>query len=299
MRVTTFGMTANYLNDLTNIMQKLQNTEQEASTGNRINQPSDDPVGYSADVATQSMIKNTQQWINNAKFATSSMQVASDAIGSLQSMLGKIRTQLVTATNGTNTPQDLQQMATVVKQYIGSVQSIANTSNGEQYIFAGTNGNSAPLSGDVTSGFLWGGNNKSQNTNIGNGTKLQVNTDVSAVFNGNSSASQNLMKNLTNIYQDLSAGNQSNLQTDLGNLDSNISNVTAVQSDLGGRMDRAQAANSQLSSMLLTLQNQQSQLQDANMADVITSLTREQTVYTAALNVGAKMILPTLASVLP
>lgn len=279
-------------------MQKLQAEEQQASTGNRINQPSDDPVGYSADVTAQSMIKDTQQWIGNAAFATSSMQIANDSITTLQSMLGKIRTQVVAATNGTNTATDLKQMATVVKQYIGAVKSVANTNDGQEYIFAGTNGDSVPLSGDVTSGFTWNGNNKPQNTDIGNGTKLQINTDVSSVFNSNSSASQNLLKNLTNIYQDLNAGNKSNLQTDLGDLDSNISNVTAVQSDLGGRMDRAQAANSQLSSILLTLQNQQSQLQDANMADVISSLTTDQTVYTAALNVGAKMILPTLASVL-
>ena len=311
MRVTTFGMTQTYLTNLQSVMSQYQKDQLQLTTGKSINQPSDNPVGFSSDMLTKSLLNNVSVWQGNAQTALSDMQVTGGALTNLQSVLGNIRTQIVQAANGTNTAEDLNNTASVVKNYIESVQQIANTTNGSTYIFAGNQGTNQPLTADVTTlaspptTSIWQGDSQPQSTYIGKNVKLQTNVDGTTVFNTAPSGGTSLLTTLYNLYQHLKGANASNLaivtsnlQTDLSNLDMNISQVSSTQAQLGGRMDRAKSAVSQLSQMTLTLKAQQSQTEDANMAQVTTDLMTQQTLYQAALQSGSKMILPTLASVL-
>lgn len=92
---------------------------------------------------------------------------------------------------------------------------------------------------------------------------------------------------------------QANLQTDLANLTANTDNVTNLNAGLGARMQRLQALQQQMSQYSKTLSNQQSNLEDANMAQVITQFSTDQNVYQAALKMGAEVMLPSLISFLP
>ncbi|MCL6598701.1 MAG: hypothetical protein K6T81_08165 [Alicyclobacillus macrosporangiidus] len=300
MRVTTFGMTATYLQDLNEVMSKYQDLQQELSSGRKLNQPSDDPVGLSVDIAIQTSLTEIDQWQNNAASGLTKLQSADASLSSLQSVLGNIRTELIQAMNGTNTPADLSQIQSVVLQEIQNVVQIADTNDGEQYIFAGVTGNQSPLSMTVAGSvitFTWNGGG-TQTTTIGDNVQVPVNVDGAQVFNTSPGAGvPSLLTTLANIYNDL-ANNPANLDVDLQNLDANLDNISAIRADVGGRMSRLEAAQSQLSAITNNFKKSQSQVEDADLAQVITQLSTEQTVYQAALMSGSRMILPTLADVL-
>ncbi|WP_029421623.1 flagellar hook-associated protein FlgL [Alicyclobacillus macrosporangiidus] len=307
MRVTTFGMNAQYLSDLDQIVSKYQDLSQQLSTGRKLNQPSDDPVAMAADIQTQTVQAQVSQWSSNAGAALSQMQTADAALSTLENILGQVRTEVVQALNGTNTAQDLNQICAVVQQQTAAVANVANTSDGGQYIFAGTNGTQAPWD---TSSATWKGNSNQRTVVIGGSVTVAVNVDGESLFaTAPSGASKGLLATggagappnsgvLQQIQADLANGDMNGLRTDLSDLDANINQVIAMRSDLGGRMTLVQAAQTQLSQASNLLQQQKGKLEDADLAQVISQLTTQQTVYMAALATGQHLILPTLADVL-
>lgn len=118
MRITSFGITAQYMNDLNNVMAKYQDLEQQLSTGRKLNQPSDDPVAFESDMQSQTSMLQVAQWQNNATESTTSMQNSDAAMNTLQGILGGIRTQVVQAVNGTNTQEEFGSILTFVSQQI-------------------------------------------------------------------------------------------------------------------------------------------------------------------------------------
>ena len=314
MRVTTFGTTQVYLQDLNNIMQKYQGLEQQLSTGRKLNQPSDNPVGFEADISIQHALTQTGQWGNNAAAALSDMQNSDSTMATLQNILGSIRTELVQASNGTNTPADVGQIATRVAQQVKEVAQVAGTNDGQQYIFGGSNGKIQPITLNASGQLVWNlaaqGGTPTKSTTIGANVSLAVSVDGTQLFDlPPTTGVPGLVDNLNQIVTDMqSAGTatsgaafQSSLQsiqTDLNNLDANMNNVSALRGDLGGRMNRAQSAVNQLDQATTQLSAQKSNVEDANLAQVMTQLTTQQTVYQAAIAAGQQLVLPTLADVL-
>jgi flagellar hook-associated protein 3 FlgL len=314
MRVTTFGVNAQYMSDLNNIMSKYQDLEQQLSTGSKLNQPSDDPVAFESDIQAQTSITQVGQWSSNAAQASDQMKSADSAFSALQSTLGNLRTSLVGALNGTNKQSDYDNMLPGVTQQILAVAQTANTSDGQQYVFTGANGKVPTQPIDSSSGQLvWtAGKTPAQNATIGNNVSLERSVDGEALFNKvppGKPGSTSLIDTLNQISTDMKAAstapNDAALQTavqglsnDLSKLDDNIDNVSAMRSDLGGRMGRVDAMQTQLTQTTNLLTQQKGKAEDADLAQVMTQLTTQQTVYQAALMSGQKLILPTLADVL-
>jgi flagellar hook-associated protein 3 FlgL len=307
MRVTTFGANAQYLNNLNSVMDTYQHLQQELATGRALNQPSDNPVALSQDILLQTSQTLVGEWQANATAALSQMETADSTMGQLQTLLGEIRTRLIGAMNGTNTSQDIQNIGADVFQIISNIVQLANTNDGESYIFAGTSGKSQPLTmttdpanPHLIQNFSWTGSG-SRSVAIGDKVLLDINVDGNVLFNSPTSGGQpSMLQTLQNINNDLNSNppKTANLEQDLADLDAVIDNVSAIRADLGGRMHRAQAAQTQLAAMSKDLQTQQGQVEDANIAQVITQLTTQQTIYQAALVSGRNLILPTLADVL-
>ena len=99
----------------------------------------------------------------------------------------RVRELVVAASNGSNSQTNLQSYAAEVKQLIAAVKQEANTQYNGQYIFAGT-ANVAPY--QTATGDLYQGNSGPASQimrQIGPGTSVQVNVDLSSVL-GNGSA---------------------------------------------------------------------------------------------------------------
>ena len=112
------------------------------------------------------------------------------------------------------------------------------------------------------------------------------------------SFSTSLIDVLSYLQQDLSNGNTAAVEADLGALQSQGETLSSVQAALGANMDRVQAAISQLQNTSSTLQTQQGNVENVDMAQIISQLTAQQTAYQAAVAAGAQMKLPTLANYL-
>lgn len=305
MRITTFGMSNQYMYDINSVQERMNLSEQQLTTGRKINQPSDDPVGTVLDMQIRTTTSNLDQWTQNATDAQTWFANSESALSDVQSNLQKARTLIVQANNTTVTPDDRTDLASNIDQIREGLEQIANTKVGDQYIFGGTNTTVAPLTvgtdalGNPT--YTWNGNTNNRNYQLGISTQITVNTNGENVFyNAPTGAPQGLLATLSQASQDLKDPNVTNatLSSDLGNIDAQLKNVTAVMADLGAKQNRVTALQNQFSQMQTALKGQLSNVEDANMADVISKFSAQQTVYQAALDTAQKMLLPTLADYL-
>ncbi len=148
MRVTDLMMgsmlTANLQTDLS-AMAKVQ---QQLSTGNQINQPSDNPIGAERLLQLQTATAQNKQYGSDAQSALSWLDAYQSALGQGVQVANQVRTltlQAATATTGTSGSAAMSAIHDQVKQLLGSLVDIGNTQYAGQYIFNGEQTGTAPF----------------------------------------------------------------------------------------------------------------------------------------------------------
>jgi flagellar hook-associated protein 3 FlgL len=304
------------INELTQSLDRLDTTQQQLSTGKRINQPSDDPYGASQAITLSGDLSSLTSYSSSVSDGTAWTTAASTSMTNIDNIVQRVRELTVGAANGTNSASSLSDSAAEVNQLIASVKQEANTQYSGQYIFGGT-GPATPSTTtpptipppyDTTTvppNDAYSGNSGAVNRTIGPGSTIQVNTDVSQLLgNGQPAAGQpadgKLLDVLRNIAADMSpGGNIANLGTsDLTGIDASLTTLGGMQATAGATTNRLELATSRISNLQISDTQALSDTQDANMASTITDYSNEQASYTAALKASANIIQQSLLSFL-
>lgn len=290
MRVTNLMLSQNLLNNLENIQTQMQTTENELSTGKKISQPSDDPGAVEMVLGLNSSISKVNQWQTNASQGLSFLQTSDSTMGNITDLLTRAKDLAVQAANGTSTDSDRKLMVSEVSQITQQIGQLSNTEVGGKYVFAGTS-TTAPW--DSANPTNWMGNSGTQSVEVGKGTSVPINVDTTSLFQG-TSGNPSVFQVLNQFVSDLNNNNVNGIQSDMNAIDNQSQNFMTVRAQIGAQTDRIQTVQQQLSQSLVSLKQNLSDAQDADVAQVITQLTTQQNVYQAALAVGAKYIQPSL-----
>ncbi|SDJ91126.1 flagellar hook-associated protein FlgL [Natronincola ferrireducens] len=89
-------------------------------------------------------------------------------------------------------------------------------------------------------------------------------------------------------------GKHEELNNQLGNIDKYMDSLLTTRSEIGAKVNRMELVQNRIADDKINFRNLQSQLEDADMGEVIMELMNEENVYRAALSVGARIIQPTL-----
>lgn len=299
MRITNNMLSNNLLRNLEAAQGRMDDLQNQLSTGHRINHPSDDPVGIQNALRIKSSISSVNQWKNNASEALSIMNTTDSTLGDMTSMLQRVRELTVQASNDTSTSEDRQAMGQEVSQLKDQIQMVANTQVGNKYIFGGTRTDQQPIPMGQTS---WQGNTQDITFQVGNNLNLPISVSGDKLFenpitthpDGTPTAKLfDTLNQLTNLLQDPNTTG-ADISGKLSDLDGNIDNISALRADLGARTNRMTAISDQLDNTASNLTQNLSDIQDADMAKTITDFQNQQNVYKAALSVGAQIIQPSL-----
>jgi flagellar hook-associated protein 3 FlgL len=298
-RITDNMLVASTLSGIQSSLHRLDQTQQELSTGLKINQPSDDPYGTSLSMQLQGQISQLTQFTGNVNDATSWTSASSTALSNIDNMVQRIRELVVGAANGTNSASDLQASASEVQQLTAAIKQEANATYNGQYIFSGTATGTAPYLSGANDTFQ--GNAGAITRQIGPGTSMNVNSNVSSVL-GSGGGDGKLLDVLGSINADLTSGSPTALAslgaTDLSSLDSNTSNLTQMQADVGALQDRLQLATTRIQGLQTSAATELSNTRDADMATVMTQYSTQQAALQAALKAAADIVQPSLLNFL-
>jgi flagellar hook-associated protein 3 len=295
MRITNNILSQNLLRNLESAEGRMDKLQNQLSTGHKINRPSDDPAGVQNAMRLKSNISSVEQWKSNADSALDYMNTTDGTLGEVTSMLQRVRELAVEGANGTLSTDDRTAVADEVNQISDQLHMMANTQVGTKYIFSGT-ATDKQLQIQDPDTKKWTtqvspGNDQDVKYEVGNNLNLSISVKGKDLFGDDTAG---LFVNLNKLKDALDNNDTDGINNALGSVDSSINNVIDLRSDLGARINRMSAIQSQLDSTSTNLQQNLSSIQDADMAKTITDFTSQQNVYKAALSVGAKIIQPSL-----
>lgn len=297
-RVTQQMTASNLLANINQALDRIDTTQQELSTGKKINQPSDNPYGTSLALQLNNQLGNLTSYSNNVTDGTGWAQTGNAALSDITNAVQRVRELVVGASNGTQSQTDLTADAAEVNQLIDQIKQDANTQYNGQYIFSGAATTTAPY--QAGSGDAYAGDTGQVTRQIGPSTSLAVNADLSSVLgtgqtvSGQPAGDNKLLNTLRNISDAMQSGNQGALSSSLSQLDSNLGSLTGLTADLGATTNRLTMAASRIQSLQASDTQSLSDVQDADMAQTEVDFSTQQAALTAALQAGAHIVQQTL-----
>lgn len=282
---------------------RLQN---QAATGKRISQLSDDPAMMRQALDLQAQDSQLAQYRQNIASLQGQATSSYTAISGLQTISARAG-ELATMADGTRSPQELSVYATEVTQLIQQGVQLMNSTWQGNHIFGGTQTTQPPFvattdaNGNVT-GVTYQGNDSVPAAEIAAGATVSVqvpgaNTSGSgpAGLITDTRNGADFFNHLIALQNHLLAGNttaissqdQPALAKDEENITSQIANNGLIQSHLA-------TADSLAATQSLSVKQSVSQISDADLAQTLTELSATQTAYQAALQSGAKLLNPNM-----
>ena len=136
--------------------QALARLQEQASTGARINRPSDDPSDAYQILGLSSQQRSLENYIDNLSEMVHTLQITSTILGDMTSQLVETKTRLTQITSGIYGEMGRQRIADGINDILEQIVSLANTKHAKQYLFGGSNTTSAPYvvqrtNGEITS----------------------------------------------------------------------------------------------------------------------------------------------------
>ncbi|QGQ93518.1 flagellar hook-associated protein FlgL [Paenibacillus psychroresistens] len=290
-RITQNMMNTQLMRNLNSNMRRMDNSQNQLATGRRINKPSDDPVGIAFALRYRSEIAANDQYESNANAAVSWMDYTDVTMNQAGSVLQRVRELTVEAANGTNSPESLQAIKSEVTQLTEQMVTIGNSEFNGKQIFNGQLTDKRPYTLENAE------NEETDQSNInfelGAGVKIAISVNGDQVF-GKAGDEDNLFKVLKDIQKSMDANDMKALTDGIGRLDKRMDAFLETRADIGAKTNRIEMIQDRLKDIGINLTTLQSKTEDADVAAVITSLKTDENVYNSSLDVGAKLIKPSL-----
>ncbi|MBF0480348.1 MAG: flagellar biosynthesis protein FlgL [Desulfovibrionaceae bacterium] len=136
-RVTQRDIYAISLTNMNSTLSGLQQSNIQAASQKRINQPEDDPAGQALALQLRSSISQLGQYQKNITTATGWLNLADSTTSQVSTVLTGLKELAEQASTGTMTDQNRQQISYQARQEFEQLISLANTTYENQSIFSG------------------------------------------------------------------------------------------------------------------------------------------------------------------
>jgi flagellar hook-associated protein 3 FlgL len=274
-------------------------TQEQISTGRRVNRPSDDPLAAGQERLRTADLEGIKRSQDSVASASSWLSASESALSSVNDIVARARDLTVQGANGSLDQKSRDAIAAEIDQLTKSAKDAMNVKFGDAYLFSGTKSNLPPYTAVIRE--------------AGTGATLQVNapftpvggagaqalTGQSVLGGGNTAADGRVLDVLETVAAHLRAGNVTALQTtDLRALDANQQALSGARAAVGTTLNRADAATKRLQDLEDLTSKGIDDLTGVDLAKALTDFTAQQSAYQAALKVGSQIIQPSLVDFL-
>ena len=282
MRVNPDYIT-NIVNSLDLTTSSEQQLTEELSTGLKVNALSDSPTAAGENVLLTSQLNLDDTFSQTASSTESMLQVGDSALGSVITQLTSAISVATEANNGTLNSNNLQSITSELTGIRDEVLSLANTTYLGQYIFAGSQSNTAPFTlstGTSPAVASYNGDAVVSNVKTPNGQTIQTNVPGDQIFL--SSTGGNVLNTLNNLIADYSSGTPSaSAAADTTQLTQALSTVSQQRVILDNSITRLTASSNYSQSESTQLASAQNTLLQADTAQVASQLSSAETQQAA------------------
>ena len=297
MRITNLMTQRGVLADLTDVANRLSQTQRKMSSGKDIGRPSDDPFRASRALSIRTDLEGIAQYKRNIGEAQGWQGATDTALSNMTDIAQRVRELVVQGSNDTLGPTERVAIASEIDQLADALKQEANAQYGGRYVFAGTADQTKPFANNGPDAYQ--GNTAAIARSIGPGVSLQVNVTGDQILGSGqpvppAAGDGKLLNTLRDIAQHLRGGTTADINalrtTDLQNVDRNIDGLSQIRATVGATTNRLETAQSRFEQLEGATQQQLSETEDADMAKVLTDYSMQQSVYQAALKSGANIV---------
>jgi flagellar hook-associated protein 3 FlgL len=261
-----------------------QKATQELSSGVRVNSLGEDPIAAGQNVMLLNQIRLDDSFTQSANLVTGRLQVADSVLGSVVSQLTKAISLATSANNGTKSANAVQAIAKELAGIRDEVMTLANTSYQGQFLFAGTLTASAPFTTDAATSpavTSYKGDSNITYLTMPNGQQIQLNVPGNQIFTG--PGANDVFAALNNLIADYSSGavDLAQATNDTEALTSALSYVSQQRVLIDNSITRLSAASDAVTNEKTQLTAAQTNLMQADMAQLATRLSLSQTQQAA------------------
>ena len=282
MRVTEGMSYQTLLRDLAFGQDRLQNAQNEVSTGKKVTTPSDNPIAASDIVRLNTEGNEADQFSKNLNFAKAKLQIADTALDSVEQMVERART-LGQLSLGEGNPA-----SAYVSELNGlrdQIISAADTTHAGRYIFGGSTTTTQPYVKNPDTSVTYQGNDQDMPLQVSRNSTLQTQVPGSEIFSG----SVDIFTTMSDLATAVQAGDKAAIDAQVKKLEQFSDVISQARSKVGGYLNTATNVESELSSTGLTRKSELSNVQDTDLAKAITELTMSQQQLQATMAVGARL----------
>ena len=292
-----------FLNGVQNLQQQEAQTQKEISSGFKIQDAADSPSQTPELVQLGSSLASVQAWQSNLSGVQTEATTAAQALGSGISAIQSAITAGEQGANSNSTAANNQILAGQVQNIQQELVSVANTSVGGRYIFAGDSDQTAPYSYSTAGGISSYAGASS--------TGVVVNPQGQSVYRGLTAqqifgpvdatgvpTTNSTFAALQSLETALNANDQTGIASALTSLQTASAYVNTQQAYYGSAGNRITAEQNTAADQVTALQTSIGAIRDTNITEAASDLAQETTDQSAAYGAEAEISTKSLFSYL-
>lgn len=279
MRIT-FQSLNNGLDAINTAADQFIEAQAQVSTGKRLRTLSTDPAASQRSVVERSELATLDSYQKADSSATSRLAALDQTLSDIVDQIIRAK---VAASSGRPDTASATTRAAAAQTLQGIRDSIAkdvNTQSNGQYVFGGSVSNLQPYVSGV-GGWTYQGDANQVTAEVDRGRRVTMTMDGQAILQGGDPT--DVLSAIDTLVADVQAGNTAGIDAGIDTLERAFKRVSRALSQVGVDEVSVEESGRHLQQLHLASEKRISDIEDANLAEAITRMSRAQTAYNAAL----------------
>ncbi|WP_025162495.1 hypothetical protein [Paraclostridium bifermentans] len=305
MRITNSSMIRNHMYDVQQGLQRMDNLNKQLDSQKQINRVSDDPHKAIKIMNLNNEIKYAEKHNQNVDEVVGWMNNTDANLEEFGTLLGDIKDSMLKVGNGTYSDEEMKAIQAEMNEKLKALGETLNTTHGGRYMFGGTSVDEPPVlieekDGVVTLTLNPKINDEDLKAEISDGINLDYNVSASEIFNKDGKNYLDSINDLSKLMNDIANGvdvedNKKELLGDVKkNVDEFFNHTVDTRTKFGVKVNTAEKIKDLNDENILNMKGVLSLEQDVNYVDKFIELKSAEMVYNASIQVGAKLIQPSI-----
>lgn len=287
MRVTGMMQNVQLLKNLRNTNAGIIDWQNKLSTGQRIQKPSDDPVGVGYQMRYDTELNRSEEFLENARTGLGWLRTMDSLMQQASDVLKRARVLTQQASTGTVPEDARRQIAAEIRQLKEQMIAIGNSDYGGRYLFNGQKTDQMPYSltnaaNDPTDKGVYF-------LNVSPSVTVPVSITGEQIF-GEAGSPDNVFQVLDDIATHLEDNDQDAILDDLARIDRSADRIAIAWAEIGARTNRFELVENRILDEQIGLKQLRSEVADVDMSEAIIELKLKENVLQAALSTGARIM---------
>lgn len=281
MRVTHNMVYDNLVANVQENLSLMHRTQDQITTGRRYNSASENPTAVARIMHLRSSEARVEQFQRNADDAVGWLNASDAALQSAGNVLQRARELAVMGGNDVIAGPERAQIAEEVDQLLAQLTDNANSKHNGEYLFAGRQVTTQPYLPGTPPAYQ--GDLNPIEREINEGVRVQINTLGPDAF-------ADAMQALTDLADDLRANDGAAIRSRIADIDVAHDQLLAETASVGARTNRIETQRDRLGAEQVSLASLRSKDEEVDMVEAIVRFQSEETIYTASLQAGARVM---------